>query len=143
MNDNKALKFLHFNIDRQDSMSKRMFQIWQSRTVAALAVSPHAIRKFSVEYLAQEADQKMTIPMAVGIAFVSKDDNYNRSVGRDEAVKQMTEIDLEIVGININQTHIYLNLAPYKGVALTLRLNKKTGFSTVTGTITGRIEDRK
>lgn len=146
LDTSKGLKFLHFNTSSQGldqkRFSKRMFHVWQNRTVAALALSPHGIRGVVKDFLALEPDTQLFIQMAVGVAFVSRDDNYSRKIGRDESVRQITEIDLEVVSININKTHIYVNLAPHQGVALTLRLNKKTGFSTITGQITGRAEDR-
>lgn len=141
MSDNNALKFLHFNntdlIKSRRPRSKHTKQKEQSRTVAALAVSPHAIRKAMADFLLAEADQEVTMPMAVGVTLVSFDDMYNRAKGRDEAVKQMAELDVKIESINANETHLYINLAPVKGVALTLRLNRKTGFSSVLGQIVG------
>jgi hypothetical protein len=146
LDTSKGLKFLHFNaasqgVDINKVRSKRMFKVWQNRTVAALALSPHGVRKVAAEFLALAPDTEYTIPMCVGVSFVSKDDNYSKEIGRDESVKKMAEIDMKVIGLQINSTHIYVNLAPLKGIALTLRLNKKTGFSTVTGSITGRAED--
>lgn len=141
MSDNNALKFLHFNnteiIASRRPRSKISKQKEQSRTVAALAVSPHGIRKAMADFMLAEAGQEVTMPMAVGVTVVSFDDMYNRAKGRDEAVKQMTELDMKIESINANETHLYINLAPIKGVALTLRLNRKTGFSSVLGQIVG------
>ena len=136
--DNK-LKFLHFNNtnNRLSKRSKAMRLATQSRTVAALALSPNAIKKAASDYLNMEAGQELLIQMAVGVTLLSFDDNYSRSIGRDQAVKQMAEIDVKVESVNISDTHIYVNLAAVKGVALSLRLNRKTGFSSVLGQITG------
>lgn len=143
MSGNNVLKFLHFNSQyNQKTFSKRMFHVWQNRTVAALALSPHAIKQAAQDFLNLAADEQLYIRTTVGVAFVSRDDNYDRKVGRDEAVKKMTDINLEIISINANATHVYLNMAPHQGVALTYRLNKRTGFSSVLGQITGKAEDR-
>lgn len=147
LESSKGLKFLHFNIGTQGygqkTFSKNMFRIWQNRTVAVLALSPQGIRKIASEFLANNADTEYFIPMAVGVAFVSRDDNYSRQIGRDESVKQITEIDLKVLEVSTNQPHINVRLAPHQGVQLTLRLNKKSGFSNVVGIITGKEEDRK
>lgn len=139
MTDNKALKFLHFNTTAlTDHMkNKRVKQLHQSRTVAALALSPTAIRKTVADYLLLEAGQELHIPMAMGISIVSFDDNYSRQAGRDTSVKAMAEIDVKVNSVNANDTHIYVNLAAVKGIELTLRLNRKTGFSSVLGQIVG------
>lgn len=141
MTDNKALKFLHFNNDQLnlEKRSKAYREALQSRTVAALAVSPHAVRRHIADYLALQAGQELLIDMVVGVTALSKDDNYSRKTGRDEAVKQMAEISVKVESVNMNDTHLYVNLAPVKGVSLTLRVNRKTGFSSVLGQITGPV----
>jgi len=137
MSDNKALKFLHFNNSSllNQARSKRFKLKYQSRTVAALALSPNSIMKTASDFLKLEAGKELHIPMAVGVTLVSFDDLYNRSKGRDEAVKSMAEIDVKVNSVNINETHVYINLAPVKGVELSLRLNRRTGFSSVLGQI--------
>jgi hypothetical protein len=140
MEGNNALKFLHFNnteMLQYDGYTKAHKQKMQSRTVAALALSPNAIRKTVADFLLLDAGQELSIPMAVDVTLVSLDDMYNRSVGREQAVRAMAEIDVKVVDIHANETHVYVNLAPIKGVALTLRLNRKTGFSSVLGKIVG------
>lgn len=140
-----ALKFLHFNVGTegqdQKTFGKRMFRIWQNRTIAVLALSPNAIKKIAADYLANP--EPMTVAMAVGVAYVSKDDNYNKAIGRDQSVRNIKELDLEIKNVEINENHIFIALVPHEGVQLRLRLNRKTGFSTVTGHITGSEKDRK
>lgn len=139
----KGLKFLHFNQNfNLKELPKPTFRIWQNRTVAVLALSPTTITNAVSAFLTSPSDNNLLITMAIGVAFVSRDDNYSRKIGRDESVKKMVEIDLEVVAVNINKNHIHINLAPYQGIALVLRLNKKTGFSTVTGKITGLAKDR-
>lgn len=140
---NKILKFLHFNTQyNQKKFSKQQLHAYQNRTVAALALSPHAIKQTARDFLALAPETELHIAMSVGVAFVSKNDNYSREIGRNESVKAMTEINLRVNSVNISPSHIYINLAAHQGVSLTLRLNKKTGFSAVTGHLTGRPEDR-
>lgn len=142
MTDLNALKFLHFNIERQKEMSKGMLHLWQSRTVAALAIEPEEVQGLANQFLGTDPSKPIMARMAVGVTFVSKDDMYNRQTGRDQAVKNMEEIELEVVSVNVNSTHIYVNLEAYKGVSLTLRLNKRTRFSTIVGQLSGKHEDR-
>lgn len=145
MDDNNALKFLHFNVGNeghdQKTFSKRMLHVWQNRTVAVLALSPRAIQRAVSEFL--DVSAPMTVDMAIGVTYVSKNDLYDKKVGRDQSVKAMKEVEIEVASIEVNENHIFLRLKPYEGIRLTARLNRKTGFSTVTGEITGRAEDRK
>lgn len=147
----KGLKFLHFNMagkghepKKMKLRSKRMFKIWQSRTVAILALSSKGMKDTAQSFLdlVPEPDTQLYIRMVVGVSFVSADDNYSKKIGRDESVKSIKEINAEVKNVNINATHIDITLAPIEGVQLTLRLNKKTGFSNVIGHITGKLEDR-
>lgn len=140
LDSKKGLKFLHFNSPyNQRTFSKRMFSVWQNRTVAVLALSPKGIKDLAEAFLKSDPkeDESNFIRLGIGVAFVSRDDNYNKRIGRDESIKNMVEANIEAVSINVNKTHIYVSLATYKGVDLTLRLNKKTGFSTVVGQING------
>lgn len=137
LDTSKGLKFLHFNLGNQKKLSKRRLKMLQNRTVAVLALSPQGIKQVSNSFVNLEGDATLFTPMAIGVALVSTDDNYNKSKGRDESVRDITEVDIEVLSINMTKTHIYVNLASYKGVNLTLRLNKKTGFSTVIGSLTG------
>lgn len=138
LDTSKGLKFLHFNNEQVNKhMPKAVFRRYQNRTAAVLALSDNGVRKVAADFLALKADQELFIPMTVGVTFLSKDDNYSKKIGRDEAVKKMADIDLKVAGLVINETHIYVYLAPVQGVQLTLRTNKKTGFSTVTGKLTG------
>lgn len=145
LDTSKGLKFLHFNSKLNlKSLSKSAFKKHQSRTVAVLALSPQGVKKVAADYLAAlAADSTLFIPMTVGVAMVSIDDNYSKSEGRDESVKKMADIDMEVVGLTVNATYIYVQLSSVRGVSLSLRLNKKSGFSTVTGNLVNRKEDRK
>ncbi len=138
MSGNNALKFLHFNNDEKLntlSMSKRQQKLKRSRTVAVLALSPHAIKQATAHYAAIkfENDESLYLRMAIGVEKVSLDDNYSKAIGRDKAVKKMQEVNMMIIGLTMNENHIFLHLMEYEGVELSLRLNRKTGFSTVVG----------
>lgn len=147
LDSRKGLKFLHFNIARQGAdqktFSKRQFHVWQSRTAAVLALSQSGIVNIAKSFFNLVPDSKLMIKMIVGVTFLSRDDNYDRQIGRDESVKKMHEIEIEVNQVILNKTHIFIKLAPYDGISFNLRLNRKTGFSTVTGELTGREEDRK
>lgn len=146
LDSHKGLKFLHFNIAAQGAdqkrFSKRQIHVWQSRTAAILALSSSGINNIAKSFFNLAPDSKLMIQIAVGVTFLSRDDNYDRQIGRDESIKQMKEIELEVEKVELNKTHVFIILAPYQGIRFRLRLNRKTGFSTVTGELTGREEDR-
>lgn len=130
------LKFIHINNDnliKGPGLSNKEKRKNRSRTVAVLSLSPHAIRKAVSEYLNNTSDQAITIPMVVGIQVVSLEDNYSKKIGRDLSVGQMKELDLEIKNVRIEGDTVSVKLETYENVTLSLRLNKKTGFSTVYG----------
>lgn len=134
MAGNDKLKFLHFNNDEANrKLSNRQAKMNRSRTVAVLALSPNAITKNAAMYASLPADGRLFVEMAVGVEKVSLDDNYNKTIGRDRSVGQMREMDLEVVGLTMNENHIFLHFAEYEGVKISVRLNRKTGFSTVVG----------
>lgn len=127
------LKFIHFNNGEPKSLSKKARINYQSRTVAALTLSPNAIRQLATDFVNIEQDTQLFTEMTVGITLLSKEDKYCKKTGRDEAVRKMAEISLQVLSVVVNPTHIYVSLAQHQGVVLTLRLNKNTGFSTVVG----------
>lgn len=142
LDTSKGLKFLHFNSRASlKDLSKSSFRKNRNRTVAVLALSPQGVKKIATDYLAALAEDKdLYIPMTVGVSLVHREDNYSKAVGRDESVKKMADIDVQVVAMELNATHIYVRLAPVQGVSLTVRLNKKSGFSTVTGTFARKLD---
>lgn len=133
-------KFLHFNNhyildqDRARSVRKR----FQSRTVAAEALSPDKVKALATAFIGKESfDEEIFAVLNVGITFLSFKDKYNKKTGRDEATTRMKPTELKVIGVVVNNTHIYVNLEALQGVSLNLRINKGSGFSTVTGELVG------
>lgn len=144
MSDNKALKFLHFNNDKDNkSLSRKQAKANKSRTVAILSLSPHSIVKNAVAYSGLGFGDTLFMQMAIGVEKVSLDDTYVKSIGRDKSVSKMQEVDLEVIGVNVNPTHIMLHFAEYEGINLTARLNRATGFSTIIGKMNGPVNKTK
>lgn len=138
MAGNDKLKFLHFNNDdKLLKMSNRQARLNRSRTVAVLALAPHTISKNAAAYAALTNGEQLFIPIAVGVATASLDDNYNRALGRDKSVKEMKEIDVQVIGISMNENHIFLHMEELDGVSISFRVNRKSGFSTVVGKMNG------
>lgn len=128
------LKFIHINNDEKNRNSKKSNKykrLDRSRTVAVLSLSPNAIKKIATDYINSSED--LYILMTVGVQIVSLDDNYNKKVGRDLSVKQMKDVDLKVTGVGSNDDFITVTLETHENINLSLRLNKKTGFSTVYG----------
>jgi hypothetical protein len=145
MKENKLdqpLKFLHFNDPRVNKLTpKSIFSKWQNRTVAVIPLTAGEIRQVAFDFLNRAPDTQLFVRLAVGVTFVSRDDNYNKAIGRDQATQRLEEVNLEVTALNVNSTHIHITLASHKGVSLNLRTNLKTKFSTVTGTLTGQEVD--
>lgn len=138
MAGNDKLKFLHFNNDdKLSKMSNRQARLNRSRTVAVLALAPQTISRYAADYAALKADQQLLIPIAVGVAVASLDDNYNRALGRNLSVGEIKEVDVQVTGISMNENHIFLHMAELEGVNISFRVNRKTGFSTVVGKMNG------
>lgn len=128
------LKFLHFNNDQANrKLSRKQARLNQSRTFAAAALSADEIRAAASAFSSCLTEGQLYLKMAVGVVKVSLDDNYNRELGRILSTNSLQEINLEIIGITINQKHVFLNFAEYEGVNLSARLNRETGFSTIIG----------
>lgn len=133
------LKFLHFNNPKVDKRTpRRLFKLHQNRTVAVYIHSKDKIIEHALGFAISKFDESYLVEMNVGVTLVSRDDNYSKQKGREESIKQLEEVKLKVTGLTINEKHMFVHLEPYKGVLLHLRLNKKTGFATVTGEIYGR-----
>lgn len=135
LNTDKLLKFLHFNRGNTKKLPRKQAKLWQNRTVAVLAYKPEYVKSTAEDFINATLSNTLLIPVNVGVAFVSLDDNYYKKKGREEAEKLMKTIDLKVIGVVSSPTHIFVNLESYKGVSLNLRLNKNSGFSTVTGSL--------
>jgi hypothetical protein len=131
-----AIKYLHFNntyIKKEDS--KKFRRKYASRTVAAKAAPAADILALAHNYAG--STQEFVYGLLVGVTVLSIDDVYDRKLGRQFATEKMTSVELTINSIVTNKTHIFVHFKTYKGVDLSLRLNKNTGFSTVVGNFMG------
>jgi hypothetical protein len=130
------LRYLHFNNDQANrKVSKKQARANRSRTLAVASLSTEEVKNCVLSFASAEADcgEQVFLRMLIGIAVASIDDNYNRKIGRQLSSEEMKEVNLEVVGVTINQDHTFLHFAEYEGVKLAVRLNRKTGFSTVVG----------
>ena len=129
-------KFLHFNHhDLLRTASQKTKKKFQSRTLAVEAVSGDQIKNLAAKFLV--SNNPVPVPLTIGVTMCSFADNYCKATGREESLEKQVDVLLEMSGVTINDTHIFIHLRPYCGVELNLRLNKKTGFSTVTGDLVG------
>lgn len=129
-------KFVHFNMSHYGNMSKapqKIKKLYQSRTVAANPLGRQEIYGLAAQHIGNPGE---TVAMVkVGVAMLHPNDRYERKVGREQAVKNMQLLPLTVVGVVSTQTHVFVRLAPVKGIQLSLRLNKASGFCTVTGSL--------
>ena len=102
--------------------------------MAVAPVSAQEIREIASHFL-KLSSATITVDLNLGVTFVSLKDRYNKKEGRAQAVKKMATASLGVTEVQITQTHIFVQLAEYKGIILLLRLNKSTNFSTVTGNL--------
>jgi prophage maintenance system killer protein len=128
-----AIKYFHFNRPNQKSYGPKIPCRFQSKTVAVLAISGHQIMQIARTMLEDKTDTAYHVNLMVGITRVNPKDSYSKSIGRDESTKKMAEVSAEIDTIEISKTHIFIRLVPIQGIRMNLRVNKRTGFSTVTG----------
>jgi hypothetical protein len=129
-------KFLHFQNPLPKAASARLQKRYQSRTVAVESASPDVIRSLAADFvLTHPTDQFLMHILRVGVTFLHPNDNYSKATGREIASKKMEDIPLKVVGVQITPTHVFVKLQEFKGMSLNLRLNKATGFSTVTGRV--------
>lgn len=129
------LKFIHINNDETNRrknypLSLKDKRANRSRTVAVLSLSPTAVKKLVAAFLAGE---ELYLDMTVGVQTVSLSDNYNKATGRDLSVKKMKKVALKVESVKIDDNFINVRLETHESVNLSIRLNKKTGFSTVFG----------
>lgn len=129
-------KFLHFNVILHPKASLKQKKMYQSRTVAAEPLSAQDVKNLAQNFLQLPSNAELDVPLKVGVTFLSLKDRYNKKEGRAEAVKRMATVLLPVVGVSISNTHIFIQMAEYKGITLLLRTNKASGFTTVTGTLT-------
>ncbi len=133
------LKFIHINNDKTNqnnpNLSIKEKRENRSRTVAVLSLSPNSIRKIATEYV-NSTDKDVFVQMYVGVQVVSLEDNYNKKKGRDLSVSKMKEVELQVMELIMKGDFIKIRLETHENITLVLRLNKKTGFSTVYGKLT-------
>jgi hypothetical protein len=131
-------KFLHFNVPPGQWERPKDRKRYQSRTVAAQPVPGDQIRKIASAFMDKQSfNDDVFALLNIGVTFLSFKDRYNKTTGRTEAESKQKFEKLKVNGVVVNNTHIYVNLAPFKGIGLNLRLNKESGYSTVTGDLTG------
>ena len=128
------LKYLHFNNDQANrKLSKKQARANRSRTLAVLSLSPDEVKEHAANFSSLEIDTQYSIELSVGVAQTSLDDNYSRKIGRELSSSNLKTVELEVIGASINKEHIFLFFAEYEGVKLAVRVNRRTGFSTVVG----------
>lgn len=134
------VKFLHFNNPQFAKASQRLRKKYQSRTVAAMAAEPAAIRALANDFiLTHPVDQLLIYKLRVGVSILHPSDRYEKKVGREQALSKLEDIPLKVVGVSVTPTHVFVSLESFKGMNLNLRLNKSTNFSTVTGSMSGDV----
>ena len=126
-------KFLHFNVVLNPSMSVKQRKKYQSRTAVVEALSAQEVHDIAAHFLAK-ADSVVTVN--VGVTFLSLKDRYSKKEGRAEALKKVAPVALDVTAVQVTKTHVFVQLAEFKGITLMLRLNKSTSYSTVTGNLT-------
>lgn len=128
------VKFLHFNVEEQTrNLPLKLRKKFQSRTVAVVPIPGDILASLAASYIANKAE--VVIPLKVGITFLSLKDRYTKSIGRDESTAKMKIVIVKVKGVTINDTHVFVHLEALQGVNMNLRLNKVTGFTTVTGSL--------
>ena len=134
----QKIKFLHLNQEIPKTVSRKFFNKMQSRTVAVNIFMPEFIKFTAAAFLCHRPDsnEDIYVRIFVGVSFVSRKDNYSKKIGRAESMKAMKEINLKVIGTVVTETHIFIKLESHQGISLNLRLNKKSGFSTVVGNLT-------
>ena len=126
--------FLHFNVALHPAASLKTRKLYQSRTAAVEPVPAQEIRDIAKHFL-NLSSATIAVNLNLGITMVSLKDRYNKKEGRAQAIKKMAPVSLDVKAVQITQTHIFIQLAEIKGIVLLLRLNKSTGFSTITGNL--------
>lgn len=129
---NKMTKFLHFNITFP-GRSTKLKKKYQSRTVAADAPTSETVNNLANAYLGKAPGTDLFAHVNLGITFLSVKDMYNKDTGRKEATSRQKLEKLKVVSVEITETHVFVRLETVRGVALSLRSNKATGFTTVCG----------
>lgn len=129
-------KFLHFNVILHPKASLAQRKKYQSRTVAVQPLTAEVVKGLAQNFLALPANSDLTVALNIGVTMLSLKDKYSKKEGRAEATKRMQTALLDVRAVQITRTHIFVQLAEYKGITLLLRLSKISGFSTVTGNLT-------
>jgi hypothetical protein len=128
-------KFLHMNVVLPVGTGLKARKLLQSRTVAVNSLTSQQVMVLAQDFL-NLASGPQTVNLDIGVTFCSLKDKYSRKEGRTQALKRMSSATLEVTGVNVTETHIFVVLKEYRGITLALRLNKKSGFSCVVGSLT-------
>lgn len=134
------IRYLHFNHKLAKSVSRDFRKRFQNRTVAALALDKGQIENIANAFIGFKPvfkDEQMYTRLGIGVAMLHPKDQYDKALGRNAAHVNMKEVNLEVKEVFITKTHIYVGLESYRGVRLKLRVNKVTGYSTVSGSLEG------
>lgn len=130
-------KYLHFNVPPNEWEKKSLKKRFQSRTVAAEPPKSDYVYKLASAFIGRKKEEELHAIINVGVTFLSFKDRYNRKTGRQEAEKHVKMEKLKVVGVIVTESHIFIKLEKFKGVAMALRTNKATHFTTVTGELEG------
>lgn len=134
MKGTTMVKFLHFNVEEQTrNLPTKLRKKFQSRTVAVVPIPGDILASLAASYIANKAE--VVIPIKVGVTFLSLKDRYTKSVGRDESMAKSKIVMIKVKGVTISDTHVFVHLETFQGVSMNLRLNKVSGFTTVTGSL--------
>ncbi len=107
----------------------------QSRTAVIEPLSAQDVRNIAQNFISLPANAELSVPLNVGVTYLSLKDRYSKKEGRAEATKRLKKVLLDVKAIHITQNHIFVRLSEYCGITLMLRLNKTSGFSTVVGSM--------
>lgn len=126
-------KFLHFNVALPPKASLKIRKQYQSRTVAVEPYSNQDIMMIAQDFLNTDVPQNAHLKL--GVTFCSLKDRYSKKEGRKQAIAKQAYEVLDVKGVQVTPTHVFIFLSEFKGITLVLRLNKKSGFSSVVGTL--------
>lgn len=127
--------------------------MFPSMTVALEHPSASQVKTLAQSYLKDPyaKDAKVFWNLRAGATFLHKNDQYNKEIGRNEAKAKVVSHKLEVLGVRLTKTHVFVDLSslvftvkskdnPVKVVQqesfdVSLRLNKKTNYATTTFTL--------
>lgn len=126
-------KFLHFNIQLPSQATLKQRKRFQSRTAAVAPVSSETVLDLAAAMLSEKSGIPVATTLNIGVTFLSLKDRYCKKDGRDQATQRMAPVTLGVTHVDITPTHIVAELHPYKGILISLRLNKATNSVVILG----------